>query len=736
MTHNTQTTAQRVQALLSQMTLEEKAAQMIQLPVSYMPSEDAEMWAKRGIGSFLHTLGERAAQLQRIAETSRLGIPILFGIDAVRGHALKNGATIFPSPLAMACSWDTDLLRQVGRVTAAEVAADGLHWTFSPLLCVARDLRWGRVDETFGESPALIGELASAMIQGYQGDDLADDASILACAKHYLAYGESIGGRDSVDTPISLRYVREKFLPPFAKAVEAGCATFMTAYHAIDGVPMTIHHELLTRVLKEELGFDGFTVTDWDNVRSLVTRQHVAADLHEATRLAIAAGNDMVMCTEGAYEQLLAAVREGTLPESRLDDAVRRILTLKFRLGLFDGKRHQQPDLNAIGTAAHSAVNARAGEAALVLLKNDGVLPLAAKRIAMVGPAADNANVLLGDWTYLSHPGASPFAVHAQPVVTPLGGLAALAQHHGLTLTHARGCGILNERDAVIYPKTSTEAHDIAFEQYIKAERAPLDLPAVLAACEGAQAIVACVGDMIAQYGEGRDRANLDLSGDQLALLQALRGLGKPLIVVLLSSKPLTVPWVAAHADAVVQAFNGGLTMGDALAKLLLGEINPSGKLPISFAQHTGQLPVYHDQLPGWHDGRYTDVPAQPLYAFGFGLSYTQYRYHDVWLDAQEHSRELVTCVSNTGERDGVEIVQVYAHRPSAGRMTPVKELVAFRRVALAAGETAVVRIPIPDDALCAVRDDGRRVLEKGEYTLMVGGSSRDEDLTWVRFSV
>ena len=736
MTGCDQSIAQRVDALLSQMTLEEKAAQMMQIPANQITEAEADAWALRGVGSFLHTLGQKAEHLQRLAAESRLGIPVLFGIDAVRGHALKNGATVFPCPLALACSWDAPLLEAVGRATAEEVAADGLHWTFSPLLCVARDLRWGRVDETFGEAPALIGELAQAMISGYQGDDLAQPNSILACAKHYLAYGESVGGRDSVDAPVTLRMVRELFLPPFAKAVKAGCATFMTAYHSVDGVPLTIHHELLTTVLKEELGFEGFTVTDWDNVRSLVTRQFVAEDLREAARLAVLAGNDMIMATPEAYDELLGAVREGTLPEWALDGAVRRILTVKFRLGLFEEKRFARPNPMAFATPEHWLLNARAGEEALVLLKNNGVLPLALKRIAVVGPSADDVNVMLGDWTYLSHPDPNPPAQHAIPPVTPLAGLAARAASDGLTLTYARGCGILTT-ETLAHPFAAFPNYDGAFDVETDRVRGALDEPAVLAACENADVVIACVGDFLGQNGEGRDRANLDLTGDQLALLKTVKALGKPLVVVLVTGKPLTVPWVAEQADAVVQAFNGGQTMGDALACLLLGELNPMGKLPVTFARHVGQLPVYHNQLPGWHDGRYNDLPAEPLYPFGYGLSYTRYRYGDVRLEeTDEGARELVATLQNTGDRDGVEIAQVYAHRPAWKRMTPVKELIAFRRVPLKAGESVELRIPIEEDSLRCVRDDGSRVLLKGTYTLMIGGSSRDMDLQWVRFTV
>lgn len=725
------TPRQRAEELLSRMTLEEKAAQVIQVPTNLVTESEAEAWALRGAGSFLHTLGERAQHLQRIAAESRLGIPLLFGIDAVRGHALKNGATVFPSLLAMACSWDEDLLAAVGRATAKEVAADGLHWTFSPLLCVARDLRWGRVDETFGEAPELIGDLAAAMIRGYQGDDLAAPDSILACAKHYLAYGESLGGRDSVDTPVSARLVREQFLPPFAKAVKAGCATFMTAYSSIDGVPMTIHREMLTDVLKEELGFDGFVVTDWDNVRSLVTRQHVAEDLRDAAAQAITAGNDMIMTTFDAYEEIIAAVKEGTLAEAALDKAVRRILTVKFRLGLFDDKRYAKLTPAAFATPEHRALNARAQEEALVLLKNNGALPLSGKRIAVVGPSADNINAMLGDWTYLSHPDPNPRAEHAITPVTPLAGLMAVADQNNLSIRYAQGCGFLTD-ETVTHPFADCPVYDDEIERM----RGKLDKAAVLAACENAEVIVACVGDFLGQNGEGRDRANLDLSGDQLDLLKTVKSLGKPLVAVLVSGKPLTVPWVALHADAVVQVFSGGQTCGDALAQMLLGVLNPTGKLPVTFARHSGQVPVYHNQLPGWHNGNYMDLPAEPLYPFGFGLSYTRYLYGTARLEETDDGRELVATVTNIGERDGVEIVQVYAHRPAAGRMTPVKELIAHRRVPLKAGEEAEIRFTITDDSLCAVRESGKRLLEKGEYTLMIGGSSRDMDLQWVRFRV
>ena len=723
--------SKQIADLLARMTLEEKAAQMTQIPANLCTDAEAEAWALRGAGSFLHALGDRAARLSKIAGESRLGIPPLFGIDAVRGHALKNGATVFPSPLAMACAWDQEQMEAMGRATAAEVAADGLHWTFAPLLCVARDLRWGRVDETFGESPTLIGELASAMIRGLQGKDLADENSIAACAKHYIAYGESTGGRDSVDTPVTLRKIRETFLPPFQMAVEAGCATVMTAYLSVDGVPVTAHRQLLTDILKGELGFDGFVVTDWDNVTSLVARQHVAEDLRAAARMAAIAGNDMFMSTPKACDELIALVQDGALSESVLDGAVRRILTVKFRLGLFDGR---QP-AKAFDMRAHRELNERIQESAVVLLKNNGVLPLTNRKLAVVGPSADHINAMLGDWTYMSHPTIRPRRdiKHQTMPVTPLKGLEQLAKSHGLTVAYEKGCGFLREDDPITAPDVTEYP---SLDTIVKPEVQHLDSDAVLAACSGADAVVACVGDFLAQTGECRDRGNLNLSGDQQALLELVKSTGKPLIVVLVSGKPLTVPWVAANADAVIQLFSGGQTAGLALAKAMTGETNAFGKLPISFAYHAGQLPVYHNQLPGWHGGRYVDLPAEPLYAFGYGLSYTSYRYGEPRLEEKNGEYTLAVQVENTGKRDGTEIAQVYAHRPAAGRITPVKELIDFQRVPLQSGETREIRFTLPMDRLAAVRADGSRVLETGTYTLMVGPSSRDEDLQTVIFAL
>lgn len=698
----------RVEALLAQMTLEEKVAQMVQIPYAQMGRKEALAWARRGAGSFLHVLGDDAREVQQAALHTRLGIPVLFGIDAVRGHALNDHATIFPSPLACACGWDPALTREMGRVTAREVSADGLHWTFAPLLCLSRDTRWGRVDETFGEDPFLTGELAAAMIGGLQGDDLAAPESIAACAKHYLAYGEATGARDAYDSSVTCRKVREVFLPPFKRAVEAGCATFMTAYGAVDGTPLTADGHMLRDILRDELGFDGFVVTDWANVTSLVTRQHVAADAEEASLLAAQAGNDMMMNSPEFYECALRLVREGRLSEAVIDGAVRHILGVKERMGLFE--RPEKPENpGCIGCEAHQQAALDAARRSVTLLKNDGVLPLSGvRRLAVIGGNADDIRAQYGDWTYFTHP--TPSAKHppVRPYTTIREGLEALARERSVSCGYAYGCGPLpSERD---------------------------DLDAAVSLAREADAIVLVVGDEIRQFGEGKDRADLALSGRQAALFDRLRALGIPLVTVLLASKPLALGRIAEASDALLAAFNGGAHGGQAVAEVLFGEVNPSGRLPISFPRHSGQVPVYYNQLPGWHDGQYCDLPATPLFAFGEGLSYTAFAYDSLTFDARTLTASV--RVANTGSRAGRETVQVYFRDEVSSVLTLVKTLIAFAQVELAPGEAREVVFRLRREAFSLVNREERRVVEPGSFVLMAGHSSRDEDLLSVRFTL
>ena len=693
----------RVEELLHQMTLEEKAAQMVQVPYTVVGREESLRWAKLGAGSFLHVLGDDAREVQQTAMQSRLGIPVIFGIDAIHGHGLNHSAAIFPSQLSCACSWDPDVAEEMGRITAREVATDGLHWTFSPVLCLGRDPRWGRVNETFGEDPYLSGEMGAGIVRGYQGDSLDAPDSILACAKHYIGYGEAYGGRDAVDTQMTYRKMKEVFLPPFERVIEAGCATFMTAYGSIDGHPFTADPKTMKTILRDEAGFDGFVVTDWNNCESLLTTQHFAKDLDEASILSAEAGNDMMMTTLGFYDAAIKAVREGRLAESVLDDAVRHILTVKFRMNLFE-KPEKTGVPGCIGCEEHVEATLRAARRTVTLVKNEGMLPLKnVKKVAVIGQNADDLNSQYGDWTYFTHPDPSKPRPARRPYVTIKEGFESLCAERGIECVYHRGCEVL--------PTPGITD----------------DLAGAVEAAKSADAIVYVVGDVIQQFGEYKDRANLDLSGNQMALYHQLRALGIPMTVVLVSSKPLCIPEIAKSADAVMIAFNGGMFGGQAVAEAAFGCFNPSGRLPISFPQHSGQVPVYYNQLPGWHGGKYMDIPATPVYAFGEGIGYAAFTYENLRFDPEAFTATV--DVTNAGDMAGAEVVQVYMHDLAASVLRPVKQLIAFTRVELAPGETKAVTIQLKPMDFSLINRDEKRVVEPGEFDLFVGHSSKTIDL-------
>jgi len=700
---------ERVTDLLGRMTLEEKIGQMCQM--SGRDKKAAERWMREEhVGSFLHVIGELTQELQALAEQTRLGIPLIFGIDAIHGHAFWPQATVFPTQLGLSCSWNPELVEQIGRITAQEVAGTGVHWTFSPVLGTTRDLRWGRVDETFGEDPYLIGVLGSALIRGYQGDALSDSHTILACAKHYAGYSKTQGGRDAAEADLSERKMRSVFLPPFRQAARAGCATFMTAYQSIDGTPCSANRWLLWDVLKDEWGFEGFVVTDWDNVGRMCREQKVCATMEEATQRAVEAANDMMMSTPEFTKTAIKLVQSGALDVAHIDEAVKRILRLKFELGLFDENRYAdlEQGKGIIGCAEHRQVALESAYQSIVLLKNeDDLLPLSddLKRIAVIGPNADDARAQLGDWVLGCWNGYAQEHPR-EDIVTVLDGIKARAGA-ACRVDYHEGC------DAV-----AAGASRIA--QAAELARA-------------ADVAIVVVGDNIALNGEMRDRANLDLSGGQQQLLEAVYATGTPLVVVLVNGKPLSIPWVVEHAHAILEAWNPGLEGGAAVAGILFGDRNPSGKLTVSFPRHVGQQPVYYNQLPGWHADCYADMPQTPLFAFGYGLSYTRFAYsnlklHSKKLAAGERLRISVD-VENTGEWAGTEIVQLYVNDVYSSVTTPVKELKALRRVELEQGEKKRVQIELPYERLALVNRNLETVVEPGEFEALVGGSSRDEDL-------
>ncbi|TDC59951.1 beta-glucosidase [Micromonospora sp. KC207] len=750
----TRPTAQRVAHLLGRMSLAEKVGQMMQLDAH---GDLADLVLEKHVGSILHTSPARVLQAHELTARTRLRIPLLVGEDCIHGHSFFPGATIFPTQLGMAATWAPDLVERVARATAVEVAPTGVHWTFSPVLCIARDLRWGRIGETFGEDPFLIGELAAAMVRGYQGEDLADPTAVLATAKHFVGYSETQGGRDASEADLSRRKLRAWFLPPFERVAREGCRTFMLGYQSTDGVPITVNDWLLTDVLRGEWGWTGMLVTDWDNVGRMVWEQQVQPDHTHAAAAAVRAGNNMVMTTPQFFQGAQDAVAQGLLAESDLDDAVSRILALKFELGLFEDPR--RPDVArqraVIGSAPHAALNLEVARRSLVLLRNDGVLPLAggfraddagrargdggaARTVAVVGPLADDAQTQLGDWAGSS--GQADWMRDGQPrdmITTILDGLRAHAPD-GWTVTHARGADILTmaaDGEGELFPDGQPRPQVVV--------PCPPDgalIAEAVAAAARADYVVAVVGDRIELVGEGRSTATLDLIGGQIALLDALAATGTPLIVVLLASKPLVLPDSALDAAALLWVANPGMQGGRAVAELLLGLMEPAGRLPISFARHVGQQPTYYNQLRGQHGSRYADLTQRPAFAFGDGLSYTEVEYADLRVEpgvlSPTDTVHAEVTVRNTGARPVRETIQAYVSDTVTSVSWAEKELKAFRQVELRPGQSATVRIDIPV-ADCAIVDGrGARVVEPGAFTLLVGPSSRDETLLRASFAV
>jgi beta-glucosidase len=732
--------SERIADLLSRMTREEKVGQMLQLDAR----EDLDDQVLRmHAGSILHASPERVLRARELTLRTRLRIPLLVGEDCIHGHAFWEGGTVFPTQLGMAATWDPALVEQVARATAAEVSATGIHWTFSPVLCIARDLRWGRVDETFGEDPHLIGELASAMVRGYQGGGLDDPDAILATAKHFAGYSETQGGRDASEADISRRKLRSWFLPPFERVAREGCRTFMLGYQTTDGVPITVNDWLLNDVLRGEWGYTGTLITDWDNVGRMVWEQKVQPDYAHAAAAAVKAGNDMVMTTPGFFHGALEAIERGLMAESDLDRAVSRILRLKFEFGLFENPR--LPDAQriqaVIGRPEHVALNLETARRSLVLLQNDGTLPLgdgARTRVAVVGPLADDAQTQLGDWAGSS--GQVDWLPDGQPrelITTVLDGLRAHAPA-AWEITHARGADILTleeDPEGAFFPDGQPRPQIVV----PVAPDAALIAEAV-AAAEAADYVVAVVGDRVELVGEGRSTATLELLGGQQALLEALAATGTPLVVVLLASKPLVLPQSVTDAAALVWTANPGMEGGRAIAELLLGLIEPSGRLPISFARHAGQQPTYYNQVRGQHGARYADLTQSPAHAFGDGLSYTTVEYSDLRiaqseLDETGTVRATVT-VRNTGSRPAREVVQAYVRDAVTSVSWADKELKGFTVVDVEQGAEATVELAIAVADCTIVDAAGRRVVESGEFELLVGPSSRDETLLSASFTV
>jgi beta-glucosidase len=702
--HSSPEVGERVEALLGRMTLEEKVGQMAQINVQRLGRGESEARIRRGqAGSVLNLYGAAELNaLQRSAvEVSRLGIPLLFGNDVIHGYR-----TIFPIPLAEACTWDPALLEQAARIAAEEASADGTHWIFGPMIDVCRDPRWGRIAEGAGEDPFLGAAMARARVRGFQAADLESGRKIVACPKHYAGYGAAEGGRDYNSVDISERTLRDVYLPPFRAALDSGAGTVMSAFCEIGGLPIAANPLLLDKILRREWGFAGVVLSDWDAIGELVPHG-LAADLEEAARLAALTGVDMDMTSDAYHGYLAALVRRGAVLAAIVDEAVRRILRLKFMLGLFE---RPYADESAVpGAFLRLAYRERALEVAcksMVLLKNEGgLLPLGrdVRRIALIGPLADDHHEVLGCWHRIGRDEDAESVLDGLRAVLP----AATA------VTHVAGCDLDGQ--------------------------VPPDLEGAAAQAERADVAVVVVGEGEAMSGEAHSRAHLGLPGHQQALVEAVQATGTPLVVVLMSGRPLAVPWLADHVPALLQAWHGGIRAGRAVADVLTGAAEPGGRLTATWPRSEGQIPIYYahkntgrpptgpgaSQYGKIHRTGYIDQAHTPLYPFGYGLGYTTFAYSDLAVETLEVGLDgmvvAAATVTNTGPRPGDEVVQLYV-RDVVGSVTrPVKELKGFRRISLAAGESRRVRFEVPVDTLGFHGPETGYTVEPGEFCLWIG---------------
>ena len=713
-----------VEALLSRMTLEEKIGQMNQESPSIVGGFDVpfseliemltdgrlaqeefekimatarqdfheeDIRAGR-VGSVMGRDPRKANELQRIAvEESRLGIPLIVGFDVI--HGLRS---VFPIAIAEACSFDDALFEQTARMAAKESRAHGVNWNFAPMIDAARDSRWGRVSEGPGEDPCLGSRFARAKIRGLQNDRSSTANYVAACTKHYVAYGACESGRDYNTTSMSVSNLYNVYLPAFRAAMDEGAATVMAAFNDLNGIPCTVNRWLLRDVLKGEFGLEGFVVSDANAIRECVAHG-IAADDRDAGVQAALAGMDMDMGTHIYKDTLAGAVEAGIVPADVIDEAVRRILSVKVWLGLFDDPYVPEADIEAYEKglpAEHIALCRKAAEESMVLLKNEGeLLPLSRKqKISLVGALADAEDEVCGAWA---------MAWKKEDCVSIRAGLEAAGAQ--LSYYPCGGpAGELNEEE-------------------------------IARACEDGDVIVAVVGETDAMSGEASSKADTRLPGKQRELLERLLASGKPVVTVLMNGRPLALQWEAEHLPAILEAWHLGIRMGDAVAAALLGEVNPSGKLSSSFPAVTGQCPIYYNHPNTGRPGskskftsRYLDAPWDALFPFGHGLSYTSFAYSDLRVSEAGDSLAIAVKLKNTGERAGTETVQLYNRDTAASLVRPVKELKDYCRVSLEPGEEREIRFCLPKQSLGFYDNEGRYRLEDGQFRIFVGGSSRE----------
>lgn len=714
----------RVSDLMKRMTLEEKIGQMNQCvglnhidesqagmteedlmrntAQAFYPGfmkEDIAQLAREGkVGSFLHSvnIGE-ANELQQLAMESRLRIPLLMGIDAVHGCALVSGTTVYPTSIGMASTFEPELVYISSRQTAKEMRAIGMHWTFAPNVEVARDQRWGRVGETYGEDPYLVSLMGRAAVKGFQGDEGLEKDLVLACAKHFVGGSQPVNGTNGAPTDISERTLREVFFPPFRACVDAGVQTFMMAHNEIEGIPCHTNAWLMQDIIRKEMGFDGFIVSDWMDMEHVYDLHRTAVSVEDAYAQSVLAGMDMHMHGPGFVPAMLKLVEDGTVPVSRIDQACRRILELKFRLGLFENPFFDTTAVHqTLLQEEHVQTALEAARKSIVLLENNGILPLTDggkyKNVFVTGPNAHSQGIM-GDWTF-PQPGEN--------VVTFLEGLQMVAPKTKFMF--------LDQGESIRYmdPEKVRRAGDMA-------RRADLS--------------IVFVGEYVNRKdwgnktsGEDVERGNLNLPGLQSELINNILSSGKPCIVVLNNGHPLAVEWIAQQADALVEAWEPGMQGGIALAEILYGLVNPSGKLPVTFPRSAGNILSVYNHMPSHFFHPIVMENPMPLYEFGYGLSYTTYRYDNLTPgEFRDGTLEVQVDVSNTGTVAGEEIVLLYMRDDYASMTRPVKELKAFTRIALEPGETKTVSLKISQEQLKFWTRDRGWITESGTFTVMAG---------------
>jgi beta-glucosidase len=707
----------RVNALLQQMTLEEKAGQLAQF--AGKSPQTMEMIRQGKVGSLLGVLGAKENnEAQRAAvEHSRLKIPLILGYDVIHGFR-----TVFPVPLASASSFDPQMIEQSERIAAKEASAAGLKWTFAPMLDIARDPRWGRIVEGAGEDPYLGSIIGAARVRGFQGKDMADPESVVACAKHYVAYGATEGGRDYNTVDISEQLLREVYLPPFHAAVEAGVGTVMSAFNDLNGIPATANRHTLTEILRGEWKFDGFVVSDYSSVHELVAHG-IAVDDSEAALEALSAGVDMDMA-DGAYiKHIPDLVKSNKLPVSVVDEAVRRVLRVKFKAGLFE---HPYADPNRektdILTPQNLEVARKMALESMVLLQNkNDLLPLSRKgTLAVIGPLADDKASQLGSWAGNGQ---------AKDAVTPLQALREkLGNEHVL---YAKGVDIPPYESGLAAGVAAPAPSSATGVAGAESDHRPASIADAVNAAKKADVVVMFVGELAGMTGEASSRASLGLPGDQLKLIDAVLATNKPVVLVLESGRPLDISWAPGRVPVIIQAWYLGVQAGNAIADVLFGDVSPSGRLPLSWPRSIGQIPNYYNHKSTgrpsspdrWHTG-YLDLSKEPLFPFGFGLTYTKFKYSGLKLESPTIARDGILRVSaeieNTGKRAGTEVVQLYVHDRVAPTSRPVRELEGFQRVTLAPGEHKAVEFTVKANDLGSYDPGMHWIVPSGTYDVWV----------------